>query len=107
MADTQASTRRTLDKTKSLRDKDNKQAWLDAWVDPVADVKAFSSCVATCNLLGDGDWRLVVADTDRKLKVHNSSMTKSFEAQHAYVNLQQCLPGLERHPQSSGASPFG
>jgi hypothetical protein len=80
MTDTQAGSRRSLDKTKSLREKENKQAWLDAWVDPVADVKAFSSCVTTCNLLGDGDWRLVVADTDRKLKVH-----KYFT--HAHIRL--------------------
>lgn len=46
-----------------------KQLWLDAWVDPVAGVKAFSTCIHTCNLYGDGDWRLVVADSDKKIKV--------------------------------------
>lgn len=46
-----------------------KQVWLDAWADPVAGVKAFSSCITTCNLCGDGYWRLVIADADKKLKV--------------------------------------
>lgn len=46
-----------------------KQLWLDAWADPVAGVKAFSCCIHTCNLSGDGDWRLVIADADKKLKV--------------------------------------
>jgi Bardet-Biedl syndrome 1 protein len=43
--------------------------WLDAWSDPVAGLSAFSGCMHTCNLFGDGDWRLVVADADKKLKV--------------------------------------
>lgn len=52
------------------RDTEPRQLWLDAWTDPVASVKAFSSCIHTCNLFGDGDWRLVVADhVDKKLKV--------------------------------------
>jgi Ciliary BBSome complex subunit 1 len=46
-----------------------KKLWLDAWADPVAGVQAFSSCVHTCNLYGDGEWRFVVADADKKLKV--------------------------------------
>lgn len=47
----------------------SKQMWLDAWADPVAGVQAFGCCITTCNLCGDGDWRLIVADTDKKLKV--------------------------------------
>mmetsp|Transcript_11120 Transcript_11120/g.38624 ORF Transcript_11120/g.38624 Transcript_11120/m.38624 type:complete len:635 (+) Transcript_11120:151-2055(+) len=43
--------------------------WLDAWFDPVAGVSAFSECVHTADLAGDGDWRLLVANADRKLKV--------------------------------------
>jgi len=35
----------------------------------VAGIKAYAGCVCTCNLLGDGDWRLVVGDEGRKLKV--------------------------------------
>ena len=47
----------------------SKHPWLEAWSDPVAGLSAFNSCIHTCNLFGDGDWRLVVADEDRKLKV--------------------------------------
>lgn len=43
--------------------------WLDAWCDPVAGAATLCGCVATCNLFGDGDWRLVVADVaEKKLK---------------------------------------
>jgi Bardet-Biedl syndrome 1 protein len=54
-------------------DRQPRQLWLDAWADPVAGVNALTPCVHTCNLMGDGDWRLVVADTDRKLKVKGES----------------------------------
>ena len=47
----------------------NQPHWLQAWSDPVAGIAAYTPCVHTCNLFGDGDWRLVVADEDRKLKV--------------------------------------
>ncbi len=45
--------------------------WLEAWSDPVAGLCAYTPCVHTCNLFGDNDWRLVVADEDRKLKVRD------------------------------------
>lgn len=54
-----------------------KQLWLDAWADPVAGVKAFSGCITTCNLCGDGDWRLIVADADKKLKVWKGTQKAS------------------------------
>lgn len=61
---------RAIRTTRSTIDRDpSRQLWLDAWADPVAEVRAFSSCIHTCNLFGDGDWRLVVADADKKLKV--------------------------------------
>ncbi len=50
-----------------------KSPWLGAWDDPVAGVSAYSPCIHTCNLYGDGDWRLVLADSDRKLKVRVQS----------------------------------
>lgn len=46
-----------------------KSVWLEAFNDPVAGIKAYTPCVHTCNLFGDGDNRLVIADEDRKLKV--------------------------------------
>jgi Bardet-Biedl syndrome 1 protein len=52
-----------------------KSVWLDAYSDPVAGVSAYSPCVHVCNLFGDGDNRLVVADEDRKLKVQLQLVT--------------------------------
>lgn len=37
--------------------------------DPVANLQAYSQCVKTCDAFGDGDWVLVVANLDKKLKV--------------------------------------
>lgn len=52
----------------------SRQLWLDAWADPVAGAGPYGGCVATCNLYGDGDWRLVVADVaENKLKARRSS----------------------------------
>lgn len=59
--------------TADRQDAGSRQTWLDAWSDPVADVRAYSSCVHTCNLMGDGDWRLVVADAAKKLKARSES----------------------------------
>ncbi|KAI8473621.1 MAG: ciliary BBSome complex subunit 1-domain-containing protein [Monoraphidium minutum] len=47
-----------------------RQLWLDAWADPVAGISAFSSCIHTCNLLGDGDWRLVVWKGTQRASEH-------------------------------------
>lgn len=43
--------------------------WLDAHHDPMASLKAFSTCLHTCDLFGDGDCRLAVAGIDKTLKV--------------------------------------
>jgi hypothetical protein len=37
--------------------------------DPVANLQAYSSCVRLADLIGDGEWRLLVADSRKKLKV--------------------------------------
>ncbi|PNH05290.1 Bardet-Biedl syndrome 1 protein [Tetrabaena socialis] len=46
-----------------------KSVWLEAFSDPVAGISAYTPCVHTCNLFGDGENRLVIADEDRKLKI--------------------------------------
>jgi Bardet-Biedl syndrome 1 protein len=43
--------------------------WLNAWHDPVANVKAYSNCIGLADLNTDGDHKLLIADLDRKLKV--------------------------------------
>jgi len=51
--------------------------WLEAWYDPVASVKAYTPCITTADLFGDGDWRLVVASMDKKLKVWKGTEKKA------------------------------
>jgi Bardet-Biedl syndrome 1 protein len=54
-----------------------RKVWLNALTDPVAGLSAYSACMHTCNLLGDGEWRLVVADSDKKLKVWKGTQKQS------------------------------
>ena len=49
--------------------------WLNAWHDPVANVKAYSSCVGLADLNTDGDNKLLIADLDRKLIVYKGNIT--------------------------------
>lgn len=70
--------------------------WLDAHYDPVANLKAFSTCLHTCDLYGDGDWRLAVAGLDKKLKA-------SVYARLASAKHLQALGSAEAHSvQSAG-----
>lgn len=41
--------------------------------DPMANTTAYSSCIATADLAGDNEWRLMVAGSDKKLKVWNGT----------------------------------
>lgn len=59
-----------IEQTVPAPDEQSKSAfWLHAYQDAVAGIRALSSCVQTCDLSGDGDWRLVIAGLDKKLKV--------------------------------------
>ncbi|DBA87232.1 TPA: Bardet-Biedl syndrome 1 protein [Trebouxia sp. C0004] len=58
--------------------------WLDAHYDPVANLKAFSTCLHTCDLYGDGDWRLAVAGLEKKLKVWKGTQMAS---EHTLVDI--------------------
>ncbi|KAK3242964.1 Bardet-Biedl syndrome 1 protein [Cymbomonas tetramitiformis] len=51
--------------------------WLDAWQDPVAGLQAYSPCVRMADLAGDGEWRLLVADASKKLKVWKGTSLQS------------------------------
>jgi hypothetical protein len=67
--------------------------WLLALSDPVAGVHAYTPCVHTCNLYGDGDWKLVLADAeDRKLKVEVFHVHMSFGCAPAHGTASPTVP---------------
>ena len=60
----------------AARDRDDARArkvWLHAWHDPVANLKAFAPCVRLADLNGDGDSKLLVGCSDRKLKIYKGT----------------------------------
>ena len=61
---------------RQVKDK-NTPAWLEAWQDPMAGADAFSSCICTADLAGDGEFRLVVATAMKKMKVWNGTSLTS------------------------------
>eukprot|EP00899_Mesostigma_viride_P012791 jgi/Mesvir1/21512/Mv03955-RA.1 len=63
-----------------------KNIWLDAWHDPVANIQAYNACVTTADLFGDGEYRLLVAGADKKLKVWKGT---SLASEHALLD-QPC-----------------
>jgi len=61
---------------KAARASEERQArsvWLHAWHDPVAGLKAFTPCVRMCDLSGDNESKLLVASSDRKLKIYTGT----------------------------------
>ena len=54
-------------KPSEVKEKEN-VLWLDAFSNPLAGVKAFSSCVEFADIHNNGDWKLLVADASSKLK---------------------------------------
>ena len=51
--------------------------WLQAFHDPVAGLRVFSQSLRLIDLSGDGDFRLLAADLDRKLKVFRGTGVSS------------------------------
>ena len=73
-------------------------SWLSAHHDPVASLKTFSTCLHTCDLYGDGDWRLAVAGLDKKLKVDTLTLPSAFDFASCQLTLwPDLLVGLEGH----------
>mmetsp|Transcript_50681 Transcript_50681/g.99275 ORF Transcript_50681/g.99275 Transcript_50681/m.99275 type:complete len:589 (-) Transcript_50681:207-1973(-) len=72
--------------------------WLHAWHDPVAGVKAFSQCVRLCDVRGDGENKLLIADANKILKVYKGTDVK----EHAIPdvpNAMACFYSEEGRPQ--------
>lgn len=58
---------------RSAEDRRARSVWLHAWHDPVAGLKSFSPCVRLADLQGDGDSKLLVASSDKKLKIYTGT----------------------------------
>lgn len=57
-----------------------KQFWLSAFKDHLADVKAYSSSMELADVNGDDDYKLIVADANKKLKVFGGTSMLSVNA---------------------------
>ena len=71
--------------------------WLDAHHDPVASLKTFSTCLHSCDLYGDGDWRLAVAGIDKKLKVIYCLFSRKISADKNHLSYVPLMVGMEGH----------
>lgn len=47
--------------------------WLNAWYDPLAGVRTTSQCVQMADLNADGDNKLLICDSSKKLKVYRGT----------------------------------
>ncbi|PRP83077.1 bardet-Biedl syndrome 1 family protein [Planoprotostelium fungivorum] len=52
---------------------ETQSAWLNAWYDPVASIRATSSCIAFSDVGSDGDSKLVLADYDQRLRAYKGT----------------------------------
>jgi hypothetical protein len=62
--------------------------WLNAWHDTVANIKAFSPCVRLADLNATGEYLLLIADADKKLKVYKGT---SLASEHALLDVPSAL----------------
>lgn len=57
-----------------------KSPWLSAYHNSVAGIRAYSNCMALVDVYGDGDAKLVVADSDRRLKMYKGGERLQLES---------------------------
>jgi Bardet-Biedl syndrome 1 protein len=74
--------------------------WLHAWADPVAGVKTFTACVRLVDLAGDGDYRLVIADQEKRIKVYKGTSVASV---HPLLDVPVALAAF--YPADTAAAP--
>jgi hypothetical protein len=60
-----------------ISEKNKSSIWIDVYSDVVAGIKAFSQCLALSDVMGDGDYRLICADSNSKLKVFKGQILQS------------------------------
>ena len=76
------------------------QPWLSAWSDPVSALHAFSPCVRLADIAGDGEYRLLVADYEKKLKVYRGN---SLQSEHGLPEMPSALECY--YSDASGSRP--
>ncbi len=59
--------------TASNAPKPDKNPFLNAWHDPLANIKTNQSCVKLVDLNSDGDSKLIICDYDKKLRVYKGT----------------------------------
>ncbi len=57
--------------------KDSSNLFIDTKTDYVAGIKAYSQCISLADIMLDGDYRLIFADLNAKLKVFNGLVLQS------------------------------
>ena len=53
------------------------ELWLHAWHDPLSNIKTTTSNMRMADLNGDGDAKLCICDTDKKIKVYHGTQLAS------------------------------
>jgi Bardet-Biedl syndrome 1 protein len=81
-ADAKAGSDSTAEAKKTQRHRDG--PWLNAWYDPVANLSAFSPCMCLADTAGDKEFRLLVADSARMLRVFKDT---SLLSEHAIMDI--------------------
>lgn len=54
----------------SQKKPNTKKFWLYAFRDHLASLQAYSNCIHTADIFGDGDYKLLIADGNKKLKTY-------------------------------------
>lgn len=62
--------------------------WLHAWHDPVANVRAYTQCMRLADVVADGEFRLLIADAEKKLKVYKGT---GLVSEHALLESPSAL----------------
>jgi len=44
--------------------------WISAWKNPVSGISAHSRCICLADIKNDGDYRLLIANDNRKLIIY-------------------------------------
>jgi len=83
--------------------KDSSNIFIDTKNDYVAGVKAYSQCISLADIMFDGDYRLILADLNSKLKVFNGLVLQS----EATLNFTPvCITSFNAYDQNQKSSKY-